>query len=150
LNAAQDKVSCDDKTKRKFLKAFLGMKKAFSLFPTNPEIFKFRDDLMFFEAIKDRMTVLFPRAIPSLEAESTIKELVSRAVILEDIKRLLETGKIDILNQEFLKRVGELEFPNLRIEILRKLLTEKIRVRIRSNPLRRGWRELLELTITVP
>jgi len=34
-------------------------------------------------------------------------------------------GKIDILNEEFLKQVGELEFPNLRIEILRKLLTEK-------------------------
>jgi len=148
LNAAQDKVSCNNETKRKFFKAFLEMKKAFSLFPTNSEIFKLRDDLAFFEAIKNRMAVLLPRAIPSLETESAIKELVSKTVILEDIKHLLETGKIDILNEEFLKRVGELEFPNLRVEVLQKLLTEKIKVRIRSNPLRfSSFKERLERTI---
>lgn len=148
LSAAQDKISSDDKTKRRFLKAFIEMKKAFSLFPLNPEIFKLRDDLIFFEAIKNRITALYPKAIPSLEAESAIKQLVSKAVILEDIKQLLETGRIDILNEEFLKRTCELEFPNLRIEILRKLLTEKIKVRMKTNPLRfSSFKEKLEKTI---
>jgi len=148
LNAVQDKISCDDETKRKFLKAFLEMKKAFSLFPINPELFKLRDDIAFFEAVKERMTILLPKTIPSLEAESAIKGLVSKTVILEDIKHLLETGKIDILNEKFLKRVDELEFPNLRIEILRKLLDEKIRVRMRRNLLRySSFKERLERTI---
>jgi type I restriction enzyme R subunit len=149
LNAAQDKISIDDETKRKFIKAFIEMKKAFSLFPTNPEVFKLRDDLVFFEAVKRRLDILFPTAIPSLEVESAIKELVSRTVILEDIISLLEKGKVDILNEEFLKRVGELEFPNLRIEVLRKLLAEKIMVRIRRNPLRfSSFKERLEKTVT--
>jgi type I restriction enzyme R subunit len=148
LNAAQDKISIDDETKREFIKAFIEMKKAFSLFPTNPEVFKLRDDLMFFEAVKKRLNILFPTAIPSLEVESAIKELISKAVILEDITRLLEKGKVDILNEEFLMRVGELEFPNLRIEILRKLLAEKIMVRIRRNPLRfSSFKERLEKTV---
>jgi len=148
LNAAQDKISVNDETKRRFIKAFVEMKKAFSLFPINPEIFKLRDDIIFFEAIKNRLVTLFPRAIPSLEVESAIKELVSKTVVLEDITRLLEMGKIDILNEEFLKHVGELEFPNLRVEILRKLLDEKIMMRIRRNPLRfSSFKERLEKTI---
>jgi type I restriction enzyme R subunit len=148
LSAAQDKISCNNETKKRFLKAFLELKKAFSLFPTNPEIFKLRDDLAFFEAVKNRITALYPKAIPSLEAESAIKQLVSKAIILEDIKHLLEMGRVDILNEEFLKRVGELEFPNLRIELLQKLLMEKIRIRIRSNPLRfSSFKERLEKTI---
>jgi type I restriction enzyme R subunit len=149
LSAAQDKISINDETKRNFIKAFIEMKKAFSLFPTNPEVFKLRDDLVFFEAVKKRLDILFPTVIPSLKVESAIKELVSRTVILEDITRLLEKGKVDILNEEFLKRVGELEFPNLRIEILRKLLAEKIMVRMRRNPLRfSSFKERLEKTVT--
>ena len=148
LNAAQDRISTDDETKRKFIKAFIEMKKAFSLFPTNPEVFKLRDDVTFFEAIRNRLNILFPTAMPSLEAESAIKELVSKTVVLEDITRLLEKAKVDILNEEFLRHVGELEFPNLRIEILRKLLTEKIMIRIRHNPLRfSSFKERLEKTI---
>lgn len=148
LNAAQDKISVDDKTKRKFIKTFIEIKKAYSLFPTNPEIFKLRDDIIFFEAVKNRIVILFPRVIPSLEVESAIKELVSKTVVLEDIKRLLDVGKIDILNEEFLKYVEELKFPNLRIEILRKLLAEKITVRIKCNPLRfSSFKERLEKTI---
>jgi hypothetical protein len=76
-------------------------------------VFRLRDDLVFFEALKNRITAIYPRVMPSLEVESAIKQLVSKAVILEDIKHLLETGKIDILNDEFLRHVGELEFPNM-------------------------------------
>jgi type I restriction enzyme R subunit len=148
LNAAQDKISVDDKTKRKFIKTFIEIKKAYSLFPTNPEIFKLRDDIIFFEAVKNRIVILFPRVIPSLEVESAIKKLVSKTVVLEDIKHLLDVGKIDILNEEFLKYVEELKFPNLRIEILRKLLAEKITVRVKCNPLRfSSFKERLEKTI---
>jgi len=148
LNKAQDKLSSDDETKKRFIKAFIEMKKAFSLFPTNPEVFKLKDDLTFFEAVKKRLSIVSPRIIPSEETESVIKELVSKAVILEDIEQLLEKGEIDILNEEFLEHVKELKFPNLRVEILRKLLDEKIRVRIRRNPIRySSFKEKLEKTI---
>jgi type I restriction enzyme R subunit len=148
LNIAQDKISTDVETKKNFLKAFIELKKAFSLFPTNPEVFKLKDDIIFFEAVKHRITALYPKVIPSLEAESALKQLISKAVVLEDIQQLLDMGKIDILNEEFLKRVGELEFPNVRIELLEKLLAEKIRTRIRRNPLRfSSFKERLEKTI---
>jgi len=148
LNAAQDKISTDDETKRKFIKAFIEMKKAFSLFPTNPEVYKLKDDLIFFEAVKNRLSALFTKAIPLSKTESAIKELISKTVILEDIKELLKKGEIDILNEEFLKQVEELKFPNLRVEILRKLLEEKIKVRMKRNPIRfSSFKEKLEKTI---
>jgi type I restriction enzyme R subunit len=148
LCVAQDKISVNDEIKKRFIKAVVEMKKAFSLFPTNPEVFKLRNDLMFFEAVKKRITALFPGAMPSLEVESSIKELISRAVILEDITPLLEKGRIDILDKEFLKHVEELKFPNIRIEIMRRLLTERIAMRAKRNPLRfSSFKERLEKTI---
>ncbi|MFP3265382.1 MAG: type I restriction endonuclease subunit R [Acidilobus sp.] len=148
LCAAQDRVSVNDEIKKRFIKAVDEMKKAFSLFPTNPEVFKLRDDLMFFEAVKKRIIALSPGAMPSLEVESSIKELVSEAVVLEDIKPLLEKGKIDILDKKFLEQVEELKFPNIRVEIMRRLLTDRIAVKVKRNPLRfSSFKERLEKTI---
>jgi type I restriction enzyme R subunit len=148
LRAAQDRISTDDETKKRFIKAVVEMKKAFSLLPTHPEVSRLRDDLMFFEAVKKRIIAISSGAIPSGKVEESIKDLVSGAVILEDITPLLEKGRIDILNEEFLKQVEELKFPNIRIELMRKLLTEKIVTRARRNPLRfSSFKERLEKTI---
>jgi type I restriction enzyme R subunit len=148
LNEAQDKISADDETKRKFIKTFNEMKKVYSLFPLNPKIFKLKDDLLFFEAVKKRLTILSPEAIPTEEAETAVRDLVSKAVILEDITRLLEMGRIDILNDEFLAQVDKIKFPNLKVEIMRKLLEEKIALRAGRNPLRfSSFKERLEKTI---
>jgi type I restriction enzyme R subunit len=148
LRAAQDRISTDDETKKRFIKAVVEMKKAFSLFPTHPEVSRLRDDLMFFEAVKKRITAISSGAMPSEKVEESIKDLVSSAVILEDITPLLEKGRIDILDREFLKQVEELKFPNMRVEIMRRLLTEKIAVKVKRNPLRfSSFKERLEKTI---
>jgi len=47
-----------------------------------------------------------------------------------------------------LKEVGEMEFPNLKVEILRKLLNDEIKIRLRRNIIRyKSFREKLEKTI---
>ncbi|MEO0262963.1 MAG: type I restriction enzyme endonuclease domain-containing protein, partial [candidate division WOR-3 bacterium] len=55
-----------------------------------------------------------------------------------DIFSLLQKEKpdISILDEEFLKQFKNIEHKNYAIDLIRKLLTEELKVRIRKNPLR--------------
>ncbi|MEM5805250.1 MAG: type I restriction endonuclease subunit R [Candidatus Aenigmatarchaeota archaeon] len=154
LQKIHNEIVKDDTTKRKFLKAVIALNKAFILAEAHPEAFKIRDEIAFFQVLKRRiLKISTVPLIPSPHIESAIRDLVSESVIVEDIIDLLaEKGikypKLPILSEEFLKEVSEVEFSNLRIEILRKLLNDEIKVRMRSNLVRyRSFKERLEQTI---
>lgn len=150
---ALDEIVRDDETKREFLKAVAELNKTFVLLAPRPEALKISDDLAFFQMIRDRIVKTSPDyVIPAPRVETALKKLVSRAVVVEDIVDLLskkgEHPEISILSEEFLKEVSEMEFPNLRVEILRKLINDEIRIRLRRNIVRyRSFRERLERTI---
>jgi type I restriction enzyme R subunit len=144
----------DDATKREFLKAVAELNKAFILVAPRQEAFKIRDDLALFQSIRDSIVkISSEHVIPAPRVETAIKKLVSRAVMVEDIidllsKRGVEQPEISILSEDFLKEVSEMEFPNLKVEILRKLINDEIRIRLRRNITRYGsFRERLEKTI---
>jgi type I restriction enzyme R subunit len=153
LHQAHNRIVKDDETKRKFLKAFAALKRAFVLATPHPEALKLKNDLAFLEELRGRVIKTSPEhVVPPTRVETALKSLVGKAVILEDIVNLLskkiQPPKLPILSEEFLKEVSGVEFPNLRIELLRKLLNDEIRVRMRSNIVRyQSFKERLEKTI---
>jgi len=153
LHQAHNEIVKDDETKRRFLKAVAALKKAFVLATPHPEALKLKDDLAFFEELRGRIVKTSPEhVIPPPQIETALKTLVSEAVILEDIIDLLSKRvrqpRLSILSEEFLREVSEVEFPNLRVEIVRKLLNDEIRVRLRRNIVRyQSFKERLEKTI---
>ena len=154
MQKAHNKIVKDDETKRGFLKAVSALNTAFVFVVPRLEALKISDDLAFFQVLRERIVKISVAAtIPSPRVESAIKELVSKAVVVKDIIDLLsERGvkrpKLSVLSEDFLKEVSEIEFPNLRIEMFRKLLDDEIKVRIRSNLVRyRSFKERLENTI---
>jgi type I restriction enzyme R subunit len=154
FHKAHNEIVRDDDTKRRFLRAVSALKKAFVLATPHPEALKLKDDIAFFEELRGRIIKASPEhVIPPLHVDTALKRLVGRAVILEDIVDLLSESmvkppKLPILSEEFLKEVSEVEFPNLRIELLRKLLNDEIRVRMRRNIVRyQSFKERLERTI---
>ena len=154
FHKAHNEIVKDDDTKRRFLKAVSALKKAFVLATPHPEALKLKDDIAFFEELRGRIIKASPEhVIPPPHLDTALKRLVGRAVILEDIVDLLSESmvkppRIPILSEEFLREVSEVEFPNLRIELLRKLLNDEIRVRMRRNIVRyQSFKERLERTI---
>jgi len=144
----------DDETKKEFLKAVAELNKAFALVAPHPEALHISDDLAFFQMIRERIVKTSPAyVIPAPRVESALKQLVSKSVVVEDIvdllsKRGVEHPEISILSEEFLKEVSGMEFPNLKVEILRKLLNDEIRIRLRRNIVRyKSFGERLERTI---
>ncbi len=149
-----NEIAKDDETKRNFLKAVAELNKAFVLVAPRPEALEISDDLALFQSIRDRIVkISVEHAIPKPQVETAIKKLVSKAVMVEDIidllaKRGIQHPEISILSEEFLKDVESIEFPNLKVEILRKLIDDEIRIRLRRNIIRyESFRERLERTI---
>jgi type I restriction enzyme R subunit len=129
--------------KRKFIKNYLALKKAYALASPHPETIKIKDDIMFFEMIK-KMIVKYSSASRkeiSRELEYEISQLISRSISAEepvDIFSLIKKDKpdISILNEELLSKIANLAQKNYAVDLLMKLIKDEIKPRVRINPYR--------------
>lgn len=120
-----------DKGKDRFLKAVSELSKAFALSVPHDQALKIRDEVGFFQQI--RAALIKSTTIESEktydEMETAIKQLVSRAVISNEVVDIfaaagLEKPDISILSDEFLEEVRHLPQRNLALELLKKLIND--------------------------
>ncbi|MBN1513059.1 MAG: type I restriction endonuclease subunit R, partial [Phycisphaerae bacterium] len=84
------------------------------------------------------------------DVDAAVRQLIGGAVDADEVIDLfaaagLDEARLDILSDEFLGRVAALEQKNLALEMLRKLLTDQIRITDRTNIVQsRKFREALE------
>jgi type I restriction enzyme R subunit len=84
------------------------------------------------------------------DVDAAVRQVIGNAVDADEIIDLfaaagLDEARLDILSDEFLRRVAALEQKNLALETLRKLLNDQIRVTERSNIVQsKKFREALE------
>jgi type I restriction enzyme R subunit len=140
----------DDKRKERFLKESLALIKLHAFAMPHEEAYEIKDDVNFFKAVRAN---LIKRTIPTdkmpeKDFDSIVKELIAKSIEAEgviDIFDLRGKGKVDIsiLDEKFLEELKKLQYKNLAVEILRKLLEDEIRLRMRKNNIR--YRSLLEM-----
>lgn len=141
----------DDKKKEKFLKESLALIKLHAFVMPHKEAYEIKNDVDFFKAIRAQIikqTVVRPISEINFDYESVVKELLSKSITAEgviDILAIKDKGKIDIsiLDERFLGEAKKLKYKNLTIEMLRKLLEDEIKSRMRKNKIR--FYSLLEL-----
>ncbi len=113
-----------------------------------------RDDVSFFQAVRAALvesTVEGERAGEDLERG--IQQILSRAVATDKVIGIfaaagLKKPEISILSEAFLAEVKDLPQKNLAIELLRKLLNDELKGRMRKNLVQsRSFAEMLERTI---
>jgi type I restriction enzyme R subunit len=87
------------------------------------------------------------------DIEQAIRQIISRAVASDEVIDIfkaagLKKPDISILSDEFLADIKNMPQHNLAVELLRKLLSDEIRVRSRKNVVQsRSFAEMLERTI---
>jgi len=141
--------------KKRFLYAVSALSKAFALSVPHEKSLEIRDEVGLFQEIRSglvKATVSESERSPE-EIESAIKQLVSRAVSSTEIVDIfaaagLKKPDISILSDEFLAEVRQLPQRNLALELLKKLITDDIRTRMRKNVVQaRSFAEMLEKSI---
>ena len=142
----------DEKKKERFLKESLALIKLHAFVMPHKEAYEIKSDVDFFKAIRGaliKQTVVRSEiTLTGFDLDSTIKELLSKSIAAEgiiDIFALKRKEKIDIsiLDERFLEEAKKLKYKNLTIEVLRKLLEDGIKLRMRRNNVR--YHSLLEL-----
>ena len=141
----------DENRKQRFLRESQLLLRLFAFVMPHQEAYNIRNDVEFFRAVRSALIKRIPvkemRGFAP-EIESTIKELISKSIAAEGVIDIFalkgkEKAEISILNEKFLEEIRKIQYKNVAIEALEKLLRDEITLRIRRNPFR--FKSLLEL-----
>jgi type I restriction enzyme R subunit len=131
------------------------LSKAFALAVPHEKALAIRDEVGLFQEVRSALvkaTVSERERTPD-ELELAVRQLVSRAVYSTEVVDIfaaagLEKPDISILSDEFLAEVQRLPQRNLALELLKKLISDEIRTRLRKNVvLARSFAEMLEQAV---
>jgi type I restriction enzyme R subunit len=154
LPAAVERVLAQDDGRERFVKAVVGLSKAFALAVPHPEAMAIRDEVGLFQEIKAWLVKTNgPGGGREEDLDHAVRQIVSDAIAPQGVIDIFEAAglpkpDLSLLSEEFLAEVRELPHRNLAVELLRKLLADEIRVRARRNVVQsRRFSELLEAAI---
>jgi type I restriction enzyme R subunit len=141
--------------KKRYLAAVRNMSLAFALAVPDDRAIAIRDDVSFFQAVRSALIKSTVEGGDTAgDMEQAIRQILSRAVSASDqvidifAAAGLKKPEISILSEEFLADVRNMPQKNLAIELLRKLLNDELKSRMKKNLVQsRSFTEMLERTI---
>lgn len=136
--AADYILSLDDGAER-FIHNVKKLLKLFALSVPNDRAIEIRDDVAFFQSVSARIIKVTGRgAGTDEELETSIKQLISKAITTDDVIDVFDAAgikkpNIEILDDKFLAELKNMPRKNLAAELLRRLLKEEIKKRLQFN-----------------
>ncbi len=114
-----------------------------------------KDEVAFFQAVRSRLVKFEDGGGEGTYdgLETAIRQVIDRALVTDSVIDVFDAagiGKPDIsvLSEDFLLEVKNMEHKNLALEVLRKLLNDEIKSRLRTNLVQgRSLMEMLEVSI---
>jgi type I restriction enzyme R subunit len=152
---AQEHILGLEDGKNRFTKQVSLLSQSFALSVPNLKALEIKDEVGFFQAVKARLTKFEPSGSgkSDTEIETAIRQIVDKAVVAEGVVDVFDAAgikkpDISILSDEFLEEVRHMERKNLALELLKKILGDEIKTRMRKNLIQsRKLSEMLESAI---
>ena len=125
--------------KARFVKEVSLLGQAYALSKPSDEAMKNAEEIAFFQAIKARLCKFDgDRHEGKDQYDSVIKSIVSTAISSDEVVDIFEAAGIDkpdisILSDEFLQEVKSMQYKNVALELLKKLLNDEVKVRTKRN-----------------
>jgi type I restriction enzyme, R subunit len=131
----------DEETTKRFFKEYALFARLYKLLRANPAGIAVADDEVFFRKVAGAVTKIAPpRGQVSRETEQVVKQFVSEGLSAGEVIDVFELGEdgrpeISILSDDFLDKItkGLAEQPGLGVALLKKILSDEIRVRAKTN-----------------
>ena len=139
LLGAQNFILSDQKLRDRFVKEVLSLSKLFAMSIPSFEAEAIKDDVAFFQAIKARISKFSTSGVKSdYEVDTAIKQIVDEALASDGVIDVfkaagIEAPSVGILSDEFLLEVKNMKQKNVAFELLKKLLSDDVRVRKTKN-----------------
>jgi type I restriction enzyme R subunit len=153
--AAEDHILGLENGKRRFIDEVTALSRAFSIAIPHEQAMKVKDEIAFFQAVKSRLLKFVGNGSGKSDAEieTAIRQVIDRALVTERVIDVFDAAgikkpDISVLSEEFLLEVKSMEHKNIALEVLRKLLNDEIRSRMKINVVQsKSLMEMLETSI---
>lgn len=152
---AEEHILALERGKKRFLDEVTALSQAFSLAIPQEQALHAREEVAFFQAVKARLTKFAKTDSDNTneDMETVIRQVIDKALVTEQVIDIFDAAgikkpDISILSEDFLLEVQNMKHKNLAMEILKKLLKDEIKARIKKNLVQgKSLMEMLENSI---
>jgi type I restriction enzyme R subunit len=136
---AEDFILGVDDGKNRYVREVSLLGQAYALAKPDPATFANADEIAFFQAVKARLTKFETNGSGRDESyDSVIHNIVNAAIASDQVVDIfsaagMEKPELSILSEEFLKEIEGMKYKNVAIELLKKLLSDEIKIRSKHN-----------------
>lgn len=137
---AENRILGLENGRKRFIDAVQALSAAFALSVPHPQAMQVAEEVGFYQAVKARLVKYAASSGgESDEAlETRIKQVIDQALVSEKVIDVFDAAGIkkpdvSILSDEFLQEIQGMQHKNIALEVLRKLLTDTLRSRQRTN-----------------
>jgi len=154
LEAEEHILGLEDGKKR-YINEVTALSQAFAIAVPHDEAMDVKDEVSFFQAVKARLVKFNGTAggPTDEEMETTIRQVIDKALVTEQVIDIFDASgikkpDISILSEEFLMEVQGMKHKNIALEVLKKLLNDEIKTRMKTNLVQsKSLMEMLENSI---
>lgn len=141
--------------KERFINGVTTLSRAFAISVPHPYTIDIRDEVGLFQAIKARIVKVIQsvKTRSDEEIDTAIKQILSDAITSDEVVDIFDAAglkkpDISILSDEFLAEVQGLKHKNLALELLKRLLHDELKVRLKTNLVQsKKFSEMLEQAV---
>ena len=137
---AEDHTLGIENGKKRFIDATTALSKSFVIAIPHEQAMDVRDEVAFFQAVKARLLKFSGTGSGKSdeEIETTIRQVIDQALISDKVFDVFDAAgikkpDISILSEQFLLEIKWMEHKNIALEVLKKLLNDEIKSRVRKN-----------------
>jgi type I restriction enzyme R subunit len=153
--AAEEHILGLDDGKKRYINEVTALSRAFAIAIPHDQAMDAKDEVSFFQAVKARLSKFESRGEGKSdeEIETTIRQVIDKALISDQVIDVFDAAgikkpDISILSEEFLLELKGMEHKNIALEVLKKLLNDEIKSRLKKNLVKsRTLMEMLENAI---
>jgi len=126
--------------RKRYIDEVTALSQAFAIAIPHEQALAVKDEIAFFQAVKSRLSK-FSSTVSGRtdeDIETVIRQVIDKALVTEQVIDVFDAAgikkpDISILSEEFLLEVKNMEHKNIALEVLKKLLNDEIKSRIKSN-----------------
>jgi type I restriction enzyme R subunit len=136
---AEDFILGLEDGKNRFVREVTLLGQTYALAKPDPATFEHAEEIAFFQAVKARLTKFETSGTGRDDNyDSVIRNIVNSAIASDQVVDIfsaagLEKPELSILSEEFLKEIEGMKYKNVAIELLKKILSDEIKLRSKRN-----------------
>jgi len=153
--AAEEHILGLEDGKKRYINEVTALSRAFAIAIPHDQAMDAKDEVSFYQAVKARLAKFDATGMgrSDEEIETTIRQVIDKALVSEQVIDVFDAAgikkpDISILSEEFLLELKGMEHKNIALEVLKKLLNDEIKSRLKKNLVKgKSLMEMLENAI---